>query len=69
MWATSLTVVVRVRWNGVEMRPAISSGGRPPYCQATEITGMRISGRISAGVRSAASVPAISSSNAITTKV
>src|SRR6266853_1088242 len=51
------------------MRPAIWSGGRPVYCQTTPITGMRISGKMSVGVRSAASGPMIRSSSARTTNV
>src|ERR1700680_2140560 len=51
------------------MRPAIWSGGRPVYCQTTPITGIRMSGKISVGVRSAARGPRIASSNASTTNV
>ena len=69
MCSMSLTVVVSARWNGVTMRPAIWSGGRPVYCQTTPITGMRMSGKMSVGVRSAASGPMIISSSANTTKV
>src|ERR1700749_396581 len=65
----SLTVVVSDRSNGVTMRPDIWSGGRPVYCQTTPMTGIRISGKMSVGVRSAASGPMISSSSASTTKV
>src|SRR5690606_21451564 len=53
----------------VLMRPDIWSGGMPVYCHAMAITGIRISGKMSVGVRSAANGPKISSSNAITTKV
>ena len=49
MCSISLTVVVSDRWNGVVMRPAIWSGGRPVYCQTTPITGIRISGKMSVG--------------------
>ena len=69
MCSMSLTVVVSARWNGVVMRPAIWSGGRPVYCQTTPITGMRMSGKMSVGVRSAASGPMIRRSSASTTKV
>ena len=69
MCSMSLTVVVSARWNGVVMRPAIWSGGRPVYCQTTPITGIRMSGKMSVGVRSAASGPMIRSSSASTTKV
>ncbi|MGY4569002.1 hypothetical protein ACVWY5_002072 [Bradyrhizobium sp. USDA 3256] len=65
----SLTVVVSARWNGVVMRPDIWSGGRPVYCQTTPITGMRMSGKMSVGVRNAASGPIINSRIASTTKV
>ena len=51
------------------MRPFIWSGERPEYCQITAITGMRISGKISTGVRNAASVPAMAMKIAITMKV
>ena len=33
------------------MRPAMASGGRPAYCHTTLITGMRMFGKISVGVR------------------
>ncbi len=69
MCSMSLTVVVSERWNGVVMRPDIWSGGRPVYCQTTPITGMRISGKMSVGVRSAASGPMIRSRSASTTNV
>ncbi len=69
MCSMSLTVVVSARWNGVVMRPDIWSGGRPVYCQTTPITGMRMSGKMSVGVRSAASGPMIRSSSASTTNV
>src|ERR1700722_20491566 len=51
------------------MRPAICSGGRPVYCQTTPITGIRISGKMSVGERSAASGPMIRRSSASTTNV
>ena len=51
------------------MRPDIWSGGRPVYCQTTAITGMRMSGKMSIGVRSAASGPTIRISSASTTNV
>ena len=69
MCSMSLTVVVSARWNCVEMRPAISSGCSPVYCHATAITGMRISGKMSVGIRRAANGPMISNSRASTTKV
>jgi hypothetical protein len=65
----SLTVVVSMRSSGVTMRADTSAGERPEYCQATAITGMRISGKMSTGVRSAASVPAIAITMAMTMKV
>ena len=69
MCSMSLTVVVSERWYIVAIRPAICSGGMPVYCQATAITGILISGKISVGVLSAASGPRMSSSSASTTKV
>src|SRR5580704_8777671 len=69
MCSMSLTVVVSDRSNGVVIRPDIWSGGKPVYCQTTPITGIRISGRMSVGVRSVASGPIINSSSASTTKV
>ena len=65
----SLTVVVSERWNCSMTRPDIWSGGRPVYCQTTAITGMRISGKMSVGVRRAASGPTIRISSASTTNV
>ncbi len=69
MCSMSLTVVVNVRWNWVSMRPAIWSGGRPVYCQIAAITGMRMSGKMSTGVRNAASGPTIRMVSASTTNV
>src|ERR1700750_1113681 len=51
------------------IRPDISSGERPAYCQATPITGTPMLGKMSVGVLSAASGPTIRISNASTTKV
>ena len=65
----SLTVVVSARSNGVVMRPAIWSGGRPVYCHATPMTGMLMFGKISVGVRNAASGPMIKMSSASTMNV
>lgn len=65
----SFTVVVSTRSNGEVMRPAIWSGGKPVYCQITAITGMRISGKMSVGVRQAASGPIIRMKMANTRKV
>src|SRR5580692_3936621 len=65
----SLTVVVSARSNGVMMRPAIWSGGNPWYCQATPMIGMLMPGKISTGMRSAASVPMRRMSRAATTNV
>src|SRR5437899_2157094 len=45
------TVVVSTRSNWVVIRPSISSGFRPVNCQATEITGMSMFGKMSVGVR------------------
>ena len=69
MCSMSFTVVVSARWNWVVMRPAIWSGGRPVYCHTTAITGMRMSGKMSTGVRKAASGPISMSSSANTTNV
>src|ERR1700676_2832698 len=69
MCSISSAVVVSARWNGVVMRPAIWSGGRPVYCQTTPMTGIRMSGKMSVGVRSAANGPIIRRSSASTTKV
>ena len=65
----SLTVVVSIRSSGVTIRADMSAGESPAYCQATAITGMRISGKMSTGVRSAPSIPAIAITMAITMKV
>src|SRR6266850_6717986 len=65
----SLTVVVNARSKGAVIRPDIWSGGKPVYCQTTPITGIRMSGKMSVGVRSAASGPIINRSSASTTKV
>ena len=54
MCSMSLTVVVSARSNGVMMRPAIWSGGRPWYCKATAMIGMLMLGKMSTGMRSAA---------------
>ena len=69
MCSMSLTVVVSARWKCSMTRPAIWSGGRPVYCQTTAITGMRISGKMSVGVRIAESGPTIRISRARTTNV
>src|SRR5471032_389680 len=69
MCRMSLTVVVSTRWNGEVIRPAIWSGDKPVNCQMTAITGMRISGKMSVGVRNAANGPAIRIRIASTTKV
>src|SRR5258708_7838929 len=53
----SLTVVVSARSKGVMMRPAIWSGGKPWYCQATPMIGMSMLGKMSTGMRNAASAP------------
>ncbi len=69
MCSMSLTVVGSTRSKGVMIRPDISSGCRPVYCQATPITGTLMSGKISVGVFSAANGPMIRIRMAITTKV
>src|SRR6202011_5126665 len=65
----SLTVVVSARSNGVMMRPAIWSGGKPWYCQATPMIGILMLGKISTGLRSAASEPRREMSRAATINV
>src|SRR5258707_8937971 len=45
------TVVVKILSYGLVMRPSVSSGFRPVYCQATAITGMLMFGKMSVGVR------------------
>src|SRR5271165_1246131 len=47
----------------------MSSGGKPPYCQTTAITGMSISGRMSVGIWRIEKIPATTMSIAMTTKV
>ena len=69
MCSMSLTVVVSARSYGVMMRPAISSGGKPWYCQATPMIGMLMLGNISTGMRSAARVPMRRMSKAATINV
>ena len=69
MCSMSLTVVVNARSNGVMMRPAISSGGKPWYCQATPMIGMLMLGNISTGMRNAVSVPMRKMSKAATMNV
>ncbi len=69
MCSISLTVVVSARSNGVMMRPTIWSGGKPWYCQATPMMGMLMLGKISTGIRRAASVPMSSMSRAATMNV
>ena len=69
MCSMSLTVVVSARCDWVVMRPAICSGIRPVYCQTMATTGMRMSGKISTGVRNAASGPMIRMTSASTTNV
>ena len=64
-----LTVVVSERWKFSITRPDIWSGGRPVYCQTTAMTGMRISGKMSTGMRRAANGPTMRINNAITTNV
>ena len=51
------------------MRPAISFGDRPAYCQATPMTGTLISGKMSVGAPRAASTPKIVISSAMTMNV
>jgi hypothetical protein len=51
------------------MRPAISAGGKPVYCQSAAMTGILISGKMSTGVREAASGPMMRRRRARTTNV
>ena len=51
------------------IRPAISSEESPLYDQATAITGTRMFGKMSTGIRSVASTPRIRMAMAMTTKV
>ena len=69
MCSMSLTVVVSERSNTETMRPAMSSGCNPVYCQTTLITGMPIRGKMSVGVRTIAMTPKIRIRIDITTKV
>src|SRR5579863_257623 len=69
MCSMSLTVVVSERSNCVVMRPAIWSGGRPVYCQATAMIGILMFGKMSVGVRIAASGPMMRMSRASTMNV
>src|SRR6266404_2275855 len=45
------TVVVKILSYALVIRPSVSSGFRPVYCQATAITGILILGKMSVGVR------------------
>ena len=47
----------------------MSGAGRPAYCQTTAMTGMLMSGRMSTGVRIAASGPISTIRTAMTMKV
>ena len=69
IWSMSLTVVDSTRSYGVMMRPAMSSGDRPWYVQAAAITGTLMSGKMSTGVRTAASTPTTATRMAMTMKV
>ena len=69
MWSMSLTVVVSERWKFSITRPDMSSGGRPVYPQITAMMGMRISGKMSTGVRRIANGPTIRIMMARTTNV
>src|SRR5271156_908826 len=69
MCSMSFTVVVSARSNGGIMRPAISSGGNPWYCQATPTMGILMLGNMSTGMRTADSVPMMRMSKATTINV
>ncbi len=69
MCSTSLTRVETVRSNGVITRPPMSSADRPVYDQAAAIDGTLMSGKMSAGVVTAAIAPKIKISTAMTMNV
>ena len=69
MCSMPFTVVVRARSKFPVKRCSMSSGGKPPYCQTTAITGMLISGRMSVGIWRMEKTPATTISIAMTTKV
>jgi hypothetical protein len=64
-----VTVEVNTRSYGVKMRPDMSTGDIPLYCQATATTGTSMFGKMSIGVRSAARAPMIAIIAAITMNV
>jgi len=51
MWWMLSTVVVSTRSYAVVMRPSSSCGLSPVYCQATAMTGILMTGKMSVGVR------------------
>ncbi len=69
MCSISLTVVVNDRSLTVTMRDSMSAGDVPGYCQMTVTTGMSISGKMSTGIRRAATTLMTTMSIAITTNV
>jgi hypothetical protein len=69
MCSMSLTVVVRKPSKLRTMRPSISPGDMPGYCQITEMTGMSTSGKMSVGMRKIATSPSRVMAMAMTTKV
>ena len=69
MCSMPLTVVVDARSNCEVMRPSISVGGRPVYCQMAATTGMLIWGNMSAGMRRTVDTPTSTMSIARTMKV
>ena len=69
MCSIPLTVVVTARSNCVVMRPSISEGGSPAYCQIAATTGMSICGNMSAGMRTTVATPNSTMSTASTMNV
>src|SRR2546430_9536964 len=69
MCSMPLTVVVAARSNCEVMRPSISAGGSPVYCQMAATTGMLICGNMSAGMRRMVVTPISTMSIASTMKV
>src|SRR5580704_7147145 len=63
------TVVVRMRWNGVIMRPETSEACKPPNWKTTATIGMLMAGKMSVGMLMAASGPRIRIKRANTMKV
>src|SRR5579871_2502534 len=69
MCSISFTEVVNERSQRIVTTSAISSGEIPAYDQITLTTGMSISGKMSVGMRTAASTPRMTITMDMTTKV